>query len=448
MAQRAFVLFADSENWRLAARTSTGPQFTDLPIPDHASPDQIAAVVASALSTAGHAGETILLAIPSSWCLAASIAISDLPRHDRQAMLYRLEEKLPLAAEGIVADFIRHQGNALGVCAKISVLAPLIEALEARQIPVQSVTAAALLAAQALESPNDSPRVLLCGQADGQIDLIALDGATPVSWESARPEAGDIQLHLEMLGMTLAAKPAIEALQLDPPVIAGLENSLGESIRVLPGRSDSMAVEAAEQILSGRQRPWIELRRGTLAIRDSLRLHRRPLNAALAGTLILLLCVAGSLLYRAHRYTEQAALAERQQIQAFREQFPGWEVPPNVRVIVESEHRKAALAAGGAAPVHAERSALQTLTDILNRLPASERISINRMSFGESSFELEGQVRSNEQLDGIASAARQAGMDVETPDARKNADGFWNFIIRGAAPSADKPAGQVATEGS
>ena len=148
----------------------TGPKFTDLPIPAHASPDQIASVVASALSTAGHAGETILLAIPSSWCLAASIAIGDLPRHDRQAMLYRLEEKLPLAAEGIVADFIRHQGNAMGVCAKISVLAPLIEAAGNEQIPVQSVTPAALLAAQALESPNDSPRVLLCGQADGQID--------------------------------------------------------------------------------------------------------------------------------------------------------------------------------------------------------------------------------------------------------------------------------------
>ena len=99
--------------------------------------------------------------------------------------------------------------------------------------------------------------------------------------------------------MTLTTNPMIEALQIDPPVIAGLENSLSESIRVLPGRSDSMAVEAAEQILSGRQKPWVELRRGALAIRDSLRLHRRPLNAALGAAVILLLCVAGSLLYRA-----------------------------------------------------------------------------------------------------------------------------------------------------
>jgi hypothetical protein len=448
MPHRAFVLFADSENWRLAARTGSGTQFSDVQIPAQASPEQIASVVASALAAAGHTGEATLLAIPSAWCFSASIETGDLPRHDARAMLYRLEEKLPFAAEGVVADFVRQGGAALGVCAKLPVLAPLIEALEARNIPVQSVMPTALLAAQSVEFSNDGARILLCGHADGQVDLIAFDGAAPVHWSVGQPEGNDLELQLEMACMSLSTTPVIETVQLEPNLIARLEKSLSQTIRVHQGDVDSLVVQSAEKVLSGRRRPWIELRRGPLAIRDSLRLYRRPINAALAGAAVLLICISGALLYRAHRYQQVATSSQRQMAEEFREQFPGWDVPSNVRVIVESERRKAAAAAAAAAPAHAARSALRSLTDVLGRLPGDSRFSIGRMSFGEGSFEMEGQVKSNDQLDGIAAAARQAGMDVEPPEAHKNADGSWNFIIRGALPSSDKPAGEVAREGS
>ena len=39
-----------------------------------------------------------ILAVPSSWCLCAGISLKGLPaKGRRQAMLYRLEEKLPLS---------------------------------------------------------------------------------------------------------------------------------------------------------------------------------------------------------------------------------------------------------------------------------------------------------------------------------------------------------------
>jgi hypothetical protein len=443
MSHSTFVLFAGADNWRLAVRSSTGPQFFDLSIPANASPQQIAAAVSEALSKAAYAGEGILLAIPSAWCFSASIAIGDLPRHDCKAMLYRLEEKLPLAAEGVVADFILHREEALGVCAKLSTLAPLVEALESKQIPVQSIAPTVLLAAQMLEAAGQSSRVLLCGQPAGQVDLVAVDG-TPLSWASVPGGARAIKLQLELICMSLSAPPRIEAVELDAPVVSHLEKALSEPIHLHDGLTESIALDSASEILAGRRRPWIELRRGVLAIRDSLRLHRRPLNAVLAATVVLLLCLSASLLYRAHRYNVLVDSADRQMVDAFREQFPGWEVPSNVRVIVESEHRKAALAASGAAPTRSTRTALQTFADVLGRLPTEGRFSIDKMSFGESSFEMEGQVRSNDQLDGIASAARQAGMDVEPPEARKTPEGFWSFILRGASPSADKSPGEVA----
>ena len=59
------------------------------------------------LKAASYDGESVLLAIPSAWCLCDPVATTGLPaRNRRQAMAYRLEEKLPVAAEEVVADFI------------------------------------------------------------------------------------------------------------------------------------------------------------------------------------------------------------------------------------------------------------------------------------------------------------------------------------------------------
>jgi hypothetical protein len=443
MSQNTFVLFAGAKSWRVAARASGETRFLDVDFSAQASLDQVAYAVSQTLQNISYDGQPVLLAIPSAWCFSASIAISDLPRHDRKPMLYRLEEKLPLSAEGVVADFITHGDEALGVCAKLSVLAPLIEALESKHIPVQSVSPARLLTAQSAQSSKRDARVLLCGH-NGQVDLFAFEGASPVGWAVAGADARDIGRQLPLLCMALPAVPNLEAIDLDPALISSLKESLSQTIDVHPGPADSLAVDAAAEVVSGRRRPWIELRRGPLGIHDPLRLHRRPLNAALAAVFVLLLCVSAALLYRAHRYGTVASSAGRQMVEAFRAQFPGWEVPANVRVIVESEHRKAAVAASGAAPIGPTRSALQTLDAILGRMPTEGRFTIDRMSFGDTSFEMEGQVRSNEQLDGIAEAARLAGMEVEPPEARKNAEGFWSFVIRGAAPSSEKPAAEVA----
>jgi hypothetical protein len=431
----------------VAARASGQVQFADIDLPANASSSQIADAVSKSLQGFSYDGQSILLAIPSAWCFSASITTGDLPRRDRKAMLYRLEEKLPLSAEGVVADFIPHAEQALGVCAKLSAIGPLIEAFEARQIPVQSISPAVMLAAQSAAPVNPGPRVLLCGR-NGEVDLIALDGASPVGWAAARADAEDIRRHLQLLCIGVAEDVVLEAIEMDPALVSALEQSLSQKIQVHPGSVQSLALDAAGEVLNGRRRPWIELRRGPLGIDDSIRLYRRSLNATLAAVLVLLLCISATLLYRAHRYGNLAAVSERQMVEAFHEQFPGWEVPANVRVIVESEHRKAAVAASGAAPAGPTRSALLTFDTILGRLPTEGRFAIDRMSFGESNFEMEGMVRSNEQLDGIAQAARQAGMEVEPPEARKNAEGFWSFVIRGAAPAAEKPAAEVAKGGN
>src|SRR5687768_8458701 len=117
MAARTFILFAGHDGrWRLAIDTS----WADVPAEPGAPVEHVAELAADAMRRAGYRGAPVLLAIPSAWCFAASISNADLPRRrDRGARLFRLEEKLPLAAEEVVADFIDAGDRSLGVCARI-----------------------------------------------------------------------------------------------------------------------------------------------------------------------------------------------------------------------------------------------------------------------------------------------------------------------------------------
>jgi hypothetical protein len=442
MPRATFVIFAGADQWRLGAASSEGAKIMDLSVSPDSSPEQIAALVAGALKAAGYDGQAVTLAIPSSWCFAASIDVGDLPRHDRKAMLFRLEEKLPLSAESLVADFIFHRpGQALGIGAKIHAIAPLIDALEAHAVAVQSIVPTAMLVAQGLHT-DDSSRLLLFSEGPEQINLVALEGDGPVSWATAPAGAEDLRLQLELIRASLSSSPALEVVEVDARLISALDQPPKQH----EGKVLTIAMEVASEVLQGRLHPWIDLRRGPLAIHDKLRLVRKPLNMALATSIALLLALATIVLVRGQRYSQIEQSSQRQLVEAFREQFPGWEVPANVRVIIQSEHRKAALASGAAQPAHPSRSALQTLLDIMTRLPREGRYSITQLSFAESSFELQGQARTNEQLDELAAAARAAGMEVQPPEARRNPEGFWNFTLRGSLPI--KPDGRVAKGGS
>src|SRR5688572_5117402 len=151
MPKPSFILIPGDSIWRVGNSAGT---LTDLPIPTDVTAPEIAAAVHDELRRQAYPGDGVLLAIPSHWCLAARIPLAGLPPRDRDAMLYRLEEKLPLAAEAVTADFIPDatNENALGVCIPNDRAAPLVDALEAAGVAIQSISPLALLALQASRS--------------------------------------------------------------------------------------------------------------------------------------------------------------------------------------------------------------------------------------------------------------------------------------------------------
>src|SRR5438046_5218327 len=110
MATRGFILFPTDGAWRIGAtHSSEWPRVDELQISTASAPEEVARVIVSALRERGwRAGTPVVLAVPANRCLVASIQTIGLPPRDRKALLYRFEEKLPVAAEEIAADFVHH----------------------------------------------------------------------------------------------------------------------------------------------------------------------------------------------------------------------------------------------------------------------------------------------------------------------------------------------------
>ena len=425
MSFRTTILFAGDQTWRIA---SAG-HIDQTSVEADASPSQVATAVAAKLRERQYGGEGVLLALPAGWCLAASISTDGLPRHDRAAMRFRLEEKLPLAAEAFTADFVEYDETALGVCAINDRVVPLVQALEAAGVVVQSIAPAAMLAAQQYRWGGSQTNVLLWRENDS-INLITRAGDGPGRWSLTAGDADAARFELNILLAELEGPHHVAALDLHDSSAAG---------ELAIDTTDELSIEAAvtaiaPDVLSGRTRPWIELRRDALAIDDALRVVRRPINAALAAAAALCLVLAAVFFYRSVRYDRLAQAYEAQLANDFKTEFPGWPVPPNVSATIASERKKLTLSGTSALPASAQRSALSVLHDVLSHVPPDVTLQMDRLAFNETTAELGGRSKSHDGADILVAAARGAGLDVPPPQMEKLNDGSWRFTIRATKP--------------
>ena len=433
-----FVLLAGEQDWRVLVALGGRVNVVEVGSPAEASPTRLAAAVANVLRTNGYSGEPVPLAISATACFPAAISVQGVPTTDAKALAYRLEESLPFAAETVVSDFIVTGDRALGVCIKPGELAPILTALSAAGVDVAFVTPAAILAAQGCDGAADVLLLPELGAPDKSVNILALHDGRPVQWATVRATAEDVAAQLRAMRSDPAA-----TITAASGITVTADNATDAGVTAVEA-----IARAASAIAAGRTQPLLNFRRDALAAADPIRHHRRPLNALLAAAAIFFLAFTVATFIRAARYGEAEQAADAQIRTEFLAQFPNWSGPINVAV-VESEHRKIFAAANGIARTVARPSALKTLSDVLSRLPAAGAadVSISRMSFGESSFELEGRVGASEQLDALVTAARGAGLNVTPPQTRKDADNSWSFVLRGAKPGGDDAAAAVAEGG-
>ncbi|MCC7406888.1 MAG: hypothetical protein IT442_02375 [Phycisphaeraceae bacterium] len=450
------ILFASDDAWRLAVLLNDqSPRYANVPPPSNAeqadTPEFLSerisqtlrAILSEAAPDLAAAPIDAVLALPASWCYSAKVSTEGLPRGSRhtQPLLYRLEEKLPLPAEDVTADFQVHGPVARGVTVASTRLGPLLSALEKHDVHVHTITPTALLVAQGVissvahDSSPDTPRLMLLGDGD-EVDLILLGAMPHPNGHAGRPwiEAWhhlpcDANLVSQWVNLQCLRQPAsmpqIEAIGL-PPVfraslcrrypglLAGIDNG---------ATTQDMATHAAADILADRDSPWFNLRRGDLGAADRWRMTRPALHAAMLAAFFCLLTLTLAMTWRGLSYRANAGHAEQAQSQIFHDLYPGRPLPLAVRAFLDSERRRIEGLAGQGDDVPRPASALATLYETFRRLPTGLRFRLLELRFSPTTVALDGQVRSHADADILAGALRaQGGLQVDPPRTERLRD--------------------------
>ncbi|MCC7409812.1 MAG: hypothetical protein IT442_17230 [Phycisphaeraceae bacterium] len=451
------ILFASDNAWRLAVLLNDqSPRYANVPPPSNAeqadTPEFLSerisqtlrAILSEAAPDLAAAPINAVLALPASWCYSAKVSTEGLPRGSRhtQPLLYRFEEKLPLPAEDVTADFQVHGPVARGVTVASTRLGPLLIALEKHDVHVHTITPTALLAAQGAISsmshdlsPN-APRLMLLGDGDGDdVDLILLgamshpNGHVGCPWIEAwhhlpcDPTLVNQWLNLQCLRHPTRT-PRVEAIGLSPAFHASLcKQHPGLLAAEGSGTTTLDVATHAAAIFADRQVPWFNLRRGALGAADRWRTIRPALHAAMLAAVICLLTLTLAMSWRGLSYRADAGHAEQAQSQIFYDLYPGRPLPLAVRAFLDSERRRIEGLAGQGDDVPRPASALATLYETFRRLPTGLRFRLLELRFSPTTVALDGQVRSHADADVLAGALRaQSGLQVDPPRTERLRD--------------------------
>lgn len=420
MANQATVIFVDDDAWQLGQSGSQGAIFVDI------APTAAAAREAIESSSAQR---RVVLAVPSRWCLCASISTETLPRRGRRtAMLYRLEEKLPLAAEDVAADFLPHEGSALGVAVATHRIAPIVESLEAQGIVVEHVCSAVLLALQA-DPAQTASAVAWQSAGGGEIDLLLLREGRPAGWLSMEATAQELLLHLRLATAEADHPTTLATHALDPSLLRALSAEYAvESSDDRPPREAALA--GAKLVLDGRQSPWIDLRGGVGSSVGAGQM-RAPLTAALLAACLFLATLSAVMLWRAHRHGQVLDELQAAQADVFAEVFPEARIPLSANIGRRLEIEAQRLG-GPATDAPESMSALTLLGQTLRNIPPDMRYRLFEVRLGPDEFYLEGETRTHGDADEIATALRALeAFDIEPPGTQQIDGQSVSFRING-----------------
>lgn len=444
MSRQALVWLSD-DDWRVADLSASGDG-VKLECPAEAPLPERAAGLARHLEAHGLAGQPVVLAVPSAWCLCASVSTEGLERSSRKNELaFRLEEQLPVSAEDVVADYIWGQGGlALGVCVPTQKLSAIIAACESAGLGVGGICPAALLTAGwAAHADPDLDAVLAGVEGPGgvvQYDLVELQAGGPVKWWWLAEDESAVWRHVDAMvvsdrPMRLAAVGCPAALRERVRADARITLTAHDGVDSIQAASAQMA-----RILQAGQKPWVDLRTGALAVSGGARRTGPALGALVASVALLLACVGGVMLWRGRQYESLGERFVREQAAVYRQAMPGQPVPGRIKGRLQSERQKLAglggqgLESGGQASASTAGSALVGLRDILKSLPADGRCRILEISIQSGLLRVDGQAQAHGDAEALTSALRASGVyDVEPPKTQSLREGGVSFTFTASA---------------
>ena len=438
----SFLLLHSDPGWRVAKVTDQSVELRDVPEQGEAA----ISAVSSTLKDWGYGGAGVCLGVPSSMVFAAQIDSTSLPRTQRRsAMLFRLEEKLPLDIEGLTTDFLPPAaGRSLGVAVETNRLAAVLEALTAAGAePVVACPTALLALWQICRGGAAWDYVVLADERS--VELFRLHDGQPVTWYTLPPKAADLLrcLRADQLARDATADASVRLVGRCDGLQEALSHEAGLRLDAQEGlTSAEPAALAAAGALTGERAGWVDLRRDALAAPDPWRRVGRLVSSAVVLALLLPLLSAGAAYWRATRYDASVQDARRQAEAVYRQLN---RLPPEAPIVfkvrqrLEAELRRLAGVSGAAGQLPRQPNALETARKVVAGLPKGMRVRIVELNVEPGQISIEGQTTTHGDAEAIRAGLIRAGLNVEPPKTERLAAGGVSFTLVGHLPGNPAP---------
>ena len=436
--ESASTIFIQQQSWRIGSAGEGGIELIDLTIHEEATSEQIAEAIEANVDK--EKVRELILALPSEWCLCASINARPEGRGWRRELLFELEEQLPLAAEDVVGDFIVLDDRCIGICTEVSRLRLLIDALESRGFYVGSICPAALLALQNRMSHRDAEAAnAMLWSAGGHVDMFLLKAGKPIAWHVIPSEPHDVANRLKMLAYSRATEQ-----------ISLLGDSVSQEIidccLELPnvqimteteptGDLYQHACDSAALVAAGKLKPIVDLRRDALASRYRFRRINTAIHTAIACFIIMLFVLGGSMLWMSYQYEDQVNQIRQQLNVDYKRGLPSGRPTERTSVMTkELEDELSILQAqsGNASGIIQTSSALRVLTDLVSSYPQDVHFRLLKLRISANEIRMEGEAQTHQHPSRIVEAISRSGkFDMDPPRTASLSGRGVSFNIRG-----------------
>lgn len=420
----AGVLLQTRDGWRAVSLGGVRAE-QDLPSDN---PSQLAAGLLAFFNEHRLRHDQLIVAINSASTLMTSFPVADLAgARDRQTITFRLESALPLDAESIAADYQFVGENIVCLAASTSTFGPVVEALEAAGLQVQSVvTAIELVVHAALKAGQCRSNGPVLVAVDDGYELLTLKDGIPVAWRRCTQLIEVIRAvrlsgeerHLVTLGLDEETTRLLEEQSLN--VAGGTRTDIGDLLR-----------RGATRVLRAQRDPWFELRRGRLAEMAPYRSISKSVRLLLVTLAASVMAAAGVLYWRASLYEQQLAAIRTEERELFKRAFPESPVPRAVLTRLRSEHAKVLASRRETADVPAVAPALQVLRTYLSGLPLDVRCQTSELGIDDGELTADVRLNRHEDAGAVADSLQLAGFEIDPPTTTQQEDRTINSRMTG-----------------
>ncbi len=370
-----------------------------------------------------------VIALDSCHCFAIeTVQIEAKYFRSTKALVYELEQYLPLDAERIVIDVIaspkgmqtkREEG--LIVVADRVALETTISELEEDGTWIAGIAPKFLMASQFWCKENGIREGHLLWQNGEQDtwDYLKLQAGRPTIWRWSD------------------SKAAIEGVLADTSgcevhIVGDLANDLrvqieqaGRPIRIHESSCiDEWANKAEKQWARGSWNPWSDLRGSVKTLYRSA-----PMYASLlvftASLLMLLVASAGYVYLKSSQLSDSIASCDRERTESFEQLFPRQSVPTDIRGRLLSELRKLESSKQELSKEPPIYSSFPVVVHFLNQLPEEAIFRIDAIrAKSQQLSSVEGSARSLTDFQDFVSSLRAGGFQFAEPNVMQMKDGF------------------------